>query len=114
MVCVPHPYPRAAPVSFEGPHRQSGVDLAVGARAITQTPCRHQVVSKLPATDIPQARYMAPLTTDDLRRRHGADVETGVGGRVCADTSGDETRPVRHLVIFRAPVVGAARVATAG
>lgn len=57
---------------------------------------------------------MAPLTTDDLRRRHGADVETGVGGRVHADTSGDETRPVRHLVIFRAPVIGAARVPTAG
>ena len=88
--------------------------MAVGALSITQTPCRHQVVSKLAATDIPQARFMAPLTTDDLRRRHGADVETGVGGRVRADTSGDETRPVRHLVIFRAPVIGAARVPTAG
>jgi len=58
---------------------------------------------------------MSTLTTDDLRRRHGADVDTGVGGRVHADaTSGDETRPVRHLVIFRAPVISAARVPTAG
>jgi hypothetical protein len=56
---------------------------------------------------------MTPLT-DDLRRRHGADVETGVGGRVHADTSGDETRPVRHLVIFRAPVMGSAPGRTTG
>jgi hypothetical protein len=57
---------------------------------------------------------MAPLTTDDLRRRPGADVETGVGGRAHGATSGDETRPVRHLVIFRAPVIGAALLRTAG
>jgi hypothetical protein len=57
---------------------------------------------------------MAPLTTDDLRRRPGADVETGVGGHVHGATSGDEPRPVRHLVIFRAPVIGEARAATAG
>lgn len=57
---------------------------------------------------------MAPLTTDDLRRRPGADVESGVGGHVHGATSGDEPRPVRHLVIFRAPVIGAVRAVTAG
>jgi hypothetical protein len=56
---------------------------------------------------------MAPLTTDDLRRRPGANVETGVGGRAQGATSG-ETRPVRHLVIFRAPVIGAAPLRPAG
>jgi hypothetical protein len=56
---------------------------------------------------------MAPLTPDDLRRRHGADVDTSAGGRAHRAT-GDRERPVRHLVIFPAPVLGAAAVRSAG
>jgi hypothetical protein len=48
---------------------------------------------------------MAPFTSDEIRRRRGADVVAGTGshepGLKC-----DGERPVRHLVIFAAPVVG--------
>jgi hypothetical protein len=50
---------------------------------------------------------MAPITPDDLRRRPGADVETSAGGRAHR-AKGDGQHPVRHLVIFPAPVLGAA------
>jgi hypothetical protein len=56
---------------------------------------------------------MAPLTPDDLRRRLGADVETSADGRAHR-AKGDGERPVRHLVIFPAPVLGAAAVGRAG
>jgi hypothetical protein len=48
---------------------------------------------------------MNPFTSDDIRRRRGADVDAGTGGRVQGLTNGVR-EPVRHLVIFAAPVVG--------
>jgi hypothetical protein len=48
---------------------------------------------------------MAPFTSDDSRRRRGANVDTGTGGRTHWVTKGGG-EPVRHLVIFAAPVVG--------
>jgi hypothetical protein len=48
---------------------------------------------------------MASFTRDDIRRRRGADVDTGTGSRVQGATTG-LGEPVRHLVIFAAPVVG--------
>jgi len=56
---------------------------------------------------------MAPITTDDLRRRLGADVETSAV-RHARRAKGDGEHPVRHLVIFPAPVLGAASVRRAG
>jgi hypothetical protein len=47
---------------------------------------------------------MAPFTSDDLRRRRGADVDARTANRVVAPEGFGE--PVRHLVIFAAPVVG--------
>jgi hypothetical protein len=64
-----------------------------------------QAVSKLAATDVPQAGSMAPFTSDEIRRRHGADVDAGTGSHA-RGPKGDEERPVRHLVIFAAPVIG--------
>ena len=57
---------------------------------------------------------MAPLTPDDLRRRHGADVDAGTGGRVHGASKRDGERPIRHLVIFPARVLGAAPIAAPG
>jgi hypothetical protein len=56
---------------------------------------------------------MAPITPDDLRRRPGADVETNAVGHA-RRAKGDGEHPVRHLVIFPAPVLGAAPVHRAG
>jgi hypothetical protein len=53
---------------------------------------------------------MAPLTPDDLQRRPGADVDAGAGGYAHAATKGHGERPVRHLVIFHTPVLGAAPI----
>jgi hypothetical protein len=64
-----------------------------------------QAVSKLAATDVPQAGSMAPLTSDEIRRRRGADVDADTGSHVRGPKR-DGERPVRHLVIFAAPVVG--------
>jgi hypothetical protein len=57
---------------------------------------------------------MAPLTPDDLRRRHGADVDSSTGSRVHGANRRDGERPVRHLVIFPARVLGTAPVGTPG
>ena len=65
----------------------------------------HQAVSKLAATDIPQAGSMAPFTSDEIRHRRGADVHAGTGSHP-RRPEGDGERPVRHLVIFAAPVIG--------
>jgi hypothetical protein len=48
---------------------------------------------------------MAPFTSDEIRRRHGADVDAGTGSHA-RRPKGDGERPVRHLVIFAAPVIG--------
>jgi len=56
---------------------------------------------------------MAPLTPDDLQRRPGADVDPSAGGYAYGATKGRGDRPVRHLVIFPAPVLGAAPIRTA-
>ena len=53
---------------------------------------------------------MAPFTLDELGRRPGADVDNSAGSRVEGATKGRGEQPVRHLVIFAAPVVGAAPV----
>jgi hypothetical protein len=53
---------------------------------------------------------MAPLTPDDLLRRPGADVDPSAGGYVNVATKGHGERPVRHLVIFHTPVLGAAPI----
>jgi hypothetical protein len=50
---------------------------------------------------------MAPFTSDDLRRRPGADVDPSTGTRVHGVAKG-HGEPVRHLVIFSAPIVGMA------
>jgi hypothetical protein len=57
---------------------------------------------------------MAPLTPDDLRRRPGAEVDSGTGSRVHGATKRDGERPVKHLVIFPARVLGAGPVGAAG
>jgi hypothetical protein len=57
---------------------------------------------------------MAPLTPDDLRRRHGADVDSGTGRRVHGATKRDGESPIRHLVIFPARVLGAGPVGVEG
>jgi hypothetical protein len=51
---------------------------------------------------------MAPLTPDDLQRRPGADVDPSAGGDAPGATKGHGDGPVRHLVIFHTPVLGAA------
>jgi len=56
---------------------------------------------------------MAPLTPDDLARRHGADVDSGTGSRGHG-AKRDGERPIRHLVIFPARVLGAAPMGAAG
>jgi hypothetical protein len=43
---------------------------------------------------------MAPSTSDEIRRRPGADVDPSAGGYAQGATKGDAERPVRHLVIF--------------
>jgi hypothetical protein len=48
---------------------------------------------------------MAPFTSDEIRRRRGANVDAGTGSHA-PGPNGDGERPVRHLVIFAAPVVG--------
>jgi hypothetical protein len=53
---------------------------------------------------------MAPLTPDDLQRRPGADVDLSAGGDAHGATKGHGERPVRHLVIFHTPVLGAAPI----
>jgi hypothetical protein len=55
-------------------------------------------------------RHMAPLTPDDLQRRPGADVNASAGGHAHGATKGHGERPVRHLVIFHTPVLGAAPI----
>jgi hypothetical protein len=62
-------------------------------------------VSKLAATDVPQAGSMAPFTSAEMRRRHGGDVDAGTGSHA-RQPNGDGERPVRHMVIFAAPVIG--------
>jgi hypothetical protein len=57
---------------------------------------------------------MAPLTPDDLRRRQGAGVDAGTGSRVHGAAKRDGERPIRHLVIFPARVLGAAPVGAPG
>jgi hypothetical protein len=57
---------------------------------------------------------MAPLTPDDLRRRYGADVDSAPGSRVHGASKRDGERPIRHLVIFPARVLGAAPIAAPG
>jgi hypothetical protein len=52
---------------------------------------------------------MAP-PPDDLLRRPGADVDPSAGGYVNVATKGHGERPVRHLVIFHTPVLGAAPI----
>jgi hypothetical protein len=53
---------------------------------------------------------MAPLTSDDLRHPPGADVDTSAGGYAHGATKGTGELPVRHLVIFHTPVLGAAPI----
>jgi hypothetical protein len=53
---------------------------------------------------------MAPLAPHELQRRPGADVDPGAGGYVDGGTKGHGERPVRHLVIFHTPVLGAAPI----
>jgi hypothetical protein len=48
---------------------------------------------------------MAPFTSDEIRRRRGADVDAAAASGVRGGTKGF-SEPVRHLVIFAAPVVG--------
>jgi hypothetical protein len=57
---------------------------------------------------------MAPLTPDDLRRRLAADVDPATGSRGHGASKRDGERPIRHLVIFPARVLGAASVASRG
>ena len=53
---------------------------------------------------------MAPLTSDDLQRRPGADVDPSAGDHAPGATKGHDERQVRHLVIFHTPVLGAALI----
>jgi hypothetical protein len=48
---------------------------------------------------------MAPFTSDEIRRQRRADVDAGTGSHARGPKC-DGERPVRHLVIFTAPVVG--------
>jgi hypothetical protein len=43
---------------------------------------------------------MAPTTPDESRRQPGANVDPNPGGYTHGATTGDNERPVRHLVIF--------------
>ena len=79
-----------------------------------QSPRLLQAVSKLAATEVADAGGMAPTTRGDLRRRRGADDDTSTGSRVRGVSLDGGGRPVRHLVIFTAPLVGATRPAGGG
>jgi hypothetical protein len=48
---------------------------------------------------------MGSFNSDELGRRRGADVDAGMASRVQGTPEGLGD-PVRHLVIFAAPVVG--------
>jgi hypothetical protein len=48
---------------------------------------------------------MAPFTSDETRRRRGADVDAAATGGVRGVNKG-LGEPVRHLVIFAAPIIG--------
>ena len=51
---------------------------------------------------------MARFTPDDVRHGRGADIDSSTGSGV------QEPRPVRHLVIFPALVIGAGRPVVGG
>jgi hypothetical protein len=53
---------------------------------------------------------MAPLTPDDLQRRPDADVDPSAGGYAHGATKDHDQQPVRHLVIFHTPVLGATAI----
>jgi hypothetical protein len=53
-----------------------------------------------PATNVPQAPHMAPVTPDELRHPPSADVDPSAGGDAHGTTQDDAEPPVRHLVIF--------------
>jgi hypothetical protein len=67
-----------------------------------------------PATNIPHARRMARITPDELRRQSGANVDPNARGYAHRASTADAERPIRHLVIFPARVLGAAPVGAPG